>query len=51
MEYDEPTLRGVQEHFGLSSTGIVEKDVHIVRALAAIDPAPLAAGLRRRYPR
>src|ERR1700731_2828923 len=36
MEYDEPTLRSVQEHFGLSSPGVVEKDFYVVKALAAI---------------
>src|ERR1700724_3774221 len=44
MEYDETTLRSVQEHFGLSSPGVVEKDLYVVKALAsiaAIDTAPL----------
>jgi hypothetical protein len=36
---DRPTLEElleVQEHFGLPSPGLVEKDWHVVKALAAI---------------
>jgi hypothetical protein len=36
---DRPTLQElleIQEHFGLPSTALVEKDWHVVKALAAI---------------
>ena len=44
MEYDAAALRSVQEHFGLPNPAVVEKDFHILKALAAIaaiDTAPL----------
>jgi Nucleotidyl transferase AbiEii toxin, Type IV TA system len=40
---DERELREVQAHFRLPSVGLVEKDLHVVRAIAAIaqiDAAP-----------
>jgi predicted nucleotidyltransferase component of viral defense system len=36
MQYDAATLRSVQEHFGLSSPALVEKDLYVLKALAAI---------------
>src|ERR1700691_3481781 len=36
MQYDDATLRSVQEHFGLPNPALVEKDFHVVKALAAI---------------
>jgi predicted nucleotidyltransferase component of viral defense system len=36
MDYDDAALRSVQEHFGLPSPALVEKDFYVVRALAAI---------------
>ena len=36
MEYDAATLRSVQEHFGLPSPALVERDFYVVKALAAI---------------
>jgi predicted nucleotidyltransferase component of viral defense system len=37
MELEAATLRSVQEHFGLPSPALVEKDFYVVKALAAID--------------
>ena len=36
MDYDDATLRSVQEHFGLPNPALVEKDFYVVKALAAI---------------
>jgi predicted nucleotidyltransferase component of viral defense system len=36
MDYDDATLRSVQEYFGLPSPALVEKDFYVVKALAAI---------------
>jgi hypothetical protein len=36
MDYDATTLRSVQEYFGLPNPALVEKDFHVVKALAAI---------------
>jgi hypothetical protein len=36
MDFDDATLRSVQEHFGLPSPALVEKDFYVVKALAAI---------------
>jgi predicted nucleotidyltransferase component of viral defense system len=36
MELDAGTLRSVQEHFGLPSPALVEKDFYVVKALTAV---------------
>jgi predicted nucleotidyltransferase component of viral defense system len=36
MDYDAAALRSVQEHFGLASPALVEKDLYVLKALAAI---------------
>jgi hypothetical protein len=36
MDYDAAALRSVQEHFGLPSPALVEKDLYVLKALAAI---------------
>ena len=36
MDYDAAALRSVQEHFGLASPALVEKDLYVLKAMAAI---------------
>ena len=53
MDYDAAALRSVQEHFGLPSPALVEKDLYVVKALAAIaaikmEPLRLVFGAGRR---
>jgi predicted nucleotidyltransferase component of viral defense system len=36
MDYDPTALRSVQEHFGLQSLALVEKDFYVLKALATI---------------
>ncbi len=43
MDYDAAALRSVQEHFGLQSPALVEKDLFVLRALAAIAAVDLQA--------
>jgi predicted nucleotidyltransferase component of viral defense system len=43
MDYDATSLRSVQEHFGLQSAALVEKDLYVLKALAAIAAIDLQA--------
>jgi hypothetical protein len=49
---DKPTLQDlleIQEHFGLPSPALVEKDWHVMRALAAIAAIAAADGFATGY--